>query len=345
MRMHAGPTTTLILTAALAAPAAAQPQETPSKPVERRVQQVHVIRDGPGGGEADVVFGGPDVAWFAMGAGPDAVLDDQVKDAPFTAEAVTESVQVLADGNRIVRQATTSLARDGQGRTRREQAARGWGASSGDAAATVVTISDPVSGERYVLNPANRTARALPRIHVRRAGEPEGNVFIERKDGEGTMDVRIRRLPAGEGDALPPLPPPPPGGAEGGPKWVEREAEVIALPGAPEMRWSSDDVQVEELGTRTIEGVEATGTRRTVTIAAGAIGNEQPIRIVSERWYSPELKTVVLSKRSDPRMGEHTYRLAHILKGEPDPSLFQVPPDYTVEKMPQPRVHIEKRVK
>jgi hypothetical protein len=53
---------------------------------------------------------------------------------------------------------------------------------------------------------------------------------------------------------------------------------------------------------------------------------------VNERWYSPELQTVVLSKNSDPRMGETTYRLTNISRGEPDPSLFQVPTDYTVKE-------------
>jgi len=52
-----------------------------------------------------------------------------------------------------------------------------------------------------------------------------------------------------------------------------------------------------------IEGVRADGTRTTITIPAGAMGNEQPILIVSERWYSPELQTVVMTKRNDPAYG------------------------------------------
>jgi hypothetical protein len=76
----------------------------------------------------------------------------------------------------------------------------------------------------------------------------------------------------------------------------------------------------------------AEGTRITLTIPAGKIGNERPIATVNERWYSQELQTVVLTKNSDPRMGETTYRLTNINRGEPDPSLFQVPADYTVEE-------------
>lgn len=120
---------------------------------------------------------------------------------------------------------------------------------------------------------------------------------------------------------------------------------MTATPGSGLVHRTSDNVQTEDLGSRDIEGVQATGTRRTVTIAAGVIGNEQPIQIVSERWYAPELKTVVLARRSDPRMGDHTYRLTNILRGEPDPSLFQVPSDYTVHVEPTRRLQIERRVR
>ncbi len=84
------------------------------------------------------------------------------------------------------------------------------------------------------------------------------------------------------------------------------------------------------LGTQTIEGVQATGTQSVLTIEAGAIGNDQAIRIVSEVWYSPDLKTVVLSKRTDPRFGETVYQLQQINRAEPDPTLFQVPANYTI---------------
>jgi hypothetical protein len=88
----------------------------------------------------------------------------------------------------------------------------------------------------------------------------------------------------------------------------------------------------EELGQQTIEGVPAVGTRSTTEIAAGAIGNEQPIKIVSEQWYSPELQVLVLTKHSDPRTGETTYRLTGIVRAEPARSLFDIPPDYTLQE-------------
>jgi hypothetical protein len=102
---------------------------------------------------------------------------------------------------------------------------------------------------------------------------------------------------------------------------------ALAVPGT---KISKADVKSESLGKQTIEGVEAEGTRSTATIAAGTIGNEMPISSVTERWYSAELQTVVMSKRSDPRFGETVYRLTNIQRGEQPASLFEVPPDYTV---------------
>src|SRR6202022_4547219 len=57
----------------------------------------------------------------------------------------------------------------------------------------------------------------------------------------------------------------------------------------------------ESLGPRDFDGVRAEGTRARPTIAAGFIGNEKPISLVSERWYSPDLHLVVMSSTSDPR--------------------------------------------
>ena len=89
---------------------------------------------------------------------------------------------------------------------------------------------------------------------------------------------------------------------------------------------SSEQVKHEDLGTQTIEGVSAQGKRETVTIPAGQIGNERPIEIVTETWFSPELHTMVLRKHSDPRLGDSTYRLTDIKRNEPDAALFQPPP-------------------
>jgi hypothetical protein len=89
-------------------------------------------------------------------------------------------------------------------------------------------------------------------------------------------------------------------------------------------------VTTTSLGTQTISGVAAEGTRTVRTIPAGQIGNEKPIELVTERWYSSELQTDVLIKRTDPRGGTSLFQLTNVVRSEPDAALFQVPSDYTV---------------
>jgi hypothetical protein len=84
----------------------------------------------------------------------------------------------------------------------------------------------------------------------------------------------------------------------------------------------------ESLGSQTMEGVVVNGVRSTRTVPAGQVGNDRPISIVTEVWTSTDLKTIVSSKRNDPRMGEQTFRLTNIVRAESDPSLFAVPSDF-----------------
>jgi hypothetical protein len=86
----------------------------------------------------------------------------------------------------------------------------------------------------------------------------------------------------------------------------------------------------ESLGRQTIEGVQAEGRRTTITIPAGQAGNELPIHIVNESWYSSDLQTTVLSKHSDPRSGETVTRLMNISRSEPSHLLFEAPADYKI---------------
>jgi len=86
----------------------------------------------------------------------------------------------------------------------------------------------------------------------------------------------------------------------------------------------------EKLANQTIEGVPVEGTRRTTTFPVGFDGNDRAIVATTETWMSPDLKVMILSKTSDPRIGEQTQKLTHISRSEPDPGLFQPPGDYTV---------------
>jgi hypothetical protein len=90
----------------------------------------------------------------------------------------------------------------------------------------------------------------------------------------------------------------------------------------------------ESLGTQTVNGVLAEGTRYTHTIPAGRMGNDKPLTIVREEWYSPDLQMIVQSKRTDPFVGETTYNVTKIQRNAPDASLFTVPSDYTVTTAP-----------
>ncbi|HEV2667578.1 MAG TPA: hypothetical protein VG324_21865 [Blastocatellia bacterium] len=114
---------------------------------------------------------------------------------------------------------------------------------------------------------------------------------------------------------------------------LKREIQILRS-GRPDI--TEGQKKTESLGAQTIEGVTAEGTRRTLTIPAGEIGNTLPIECVEETWYSPELQITVMSKFRDPRTGETTYRLTNLSRSEPDRSLFEVPPDYTFRegKMP-----------
>ena len=121
-----------------------------------------------------------------------------------------------------------------------------------------------------------------------------------------------------------------------------QEKPKIEVPNDPELKKKLDMLlqiktdaaqrKSESLGTQTIEGVTAEGTRATLTIPAGEIGNTLAIEIVDETWYSPELQITVMSIHRDPRSGVTTYRLTNLSRSEPDRSLFEVPADYTVKE-------------
>jgi hypothetical protein len=233
--------------------------------------------------------------------------------APYSAQAVTESTQTLGDGNRIVRKSTSTLYRDSEGRTRREQSFRAIGplAADGQPGQTIF-ISDPVTGVDYSLDTRTRTAhKMMPmRFKFEMKTPPPG----ERPDM--IWEKKIDRIQVEK--------------AEIDQKMASRGV-VMEWHGAPDT-----NAKKESLGKQLIEGVEAEGSRVTVTIPAGEIGNERPIEIVSERWFSPELKTVVMTRHSDPRFGETTYKLTNISRTEPDHSLFELPAGYTLKEETAP---------
>ena len=225
-----------------------------------------------------------------------------VKNAPYSAEAVTESTQVLSNGAKLNQKATALIFRDGEGRIRREQKSSPVGpfAASGETQ-RVIFISDPVAGIAYTLYPDSHTGfrTQLPPVEVINAADP---------------------------NAAPKPPPPAESGVkQTGPPPLQQE---VVRPGPG----GDDTSRIVSLGKREIEGFKADGERITITIPVNRIGNDWPIEIVEERWKSPELRTTLWSRTSDPRWGETTYQLINIRRGEPDRSLFIVPGDYVIKE-------------
>jgi hypothetical protein len=283
------------------------------------------------------IFQGPEGAPMPPPPGADFVFiatenvsGKVVKGAPYAAEAVTESVQTLADGNRIVNKFTSQVYRDSEGRTRREQTLKGLGVvGNGEEPLQTIFINDPVTGISYSLDTRSHIAHKSVPIRVQLMSKPgapgEGNRFEFRTaQGAGATSSVIVTGPAGQAGTRVA---PPPGAVEHFEMRTEGAAGF-----AIRTKTSPGNEVKEQLGKQLIEGVEAEGTRTTITIPAGEIGNERPIEIVNERWYSPELQLVVMSRHSDPRSGETTYKLTNINRIEPAKSLFEVPANFTVKE-------------
>lgn len=232
---------------------------------------------------------------------------ESVKGAPFCATVTTEHTQAFADGNRIRTSDDSSLCRDSEGRTRREATLNLLGTAPQASAPKLITIVDPVAGFRYVLDSESKTVHRIAigstakvsGMKARPGGAPEKGqpmMIYQRVGTTGPNMIVNDNLFFKKGGQVPDEPAP----------------------------------TTENLGDRTIDGIHATGTRITTTIPAGRMGNEQPILVTSERWYSPELKATIMTKHSDPWAGELKTHFTNVNASEPDSSLFSVPSDYQV---------------
>jgi hypothetical protein len=239
-----------------------------------------------------------------------AVMGKTVKGAPYSGTEINESTQVLGDGTRIHNESQTQVYRDSEGRVRRETP-------------TDITIFDPVGNASYVLNSKTQTARKLPLgMYVFNTAAGEGKVVqnftyrvtLDGKGGDGEPEAKF----LAETKAM--------------------AAELKAAHMGPQTLTVGVDKKVlthsagttEALGKRMIEGVNSDGSRVTTTIEAGAIGNDRAIQSVNERWFSQDLQTVMMTKHTDPRMGEESFRLVNVSRTEPPAYLFQIPASYQV---------------
>lgn len=247
--------------------------------------------------------------------GPSFPMGPAVTGAPYSGEEVNESVQILADGTRITRKNMgRRVWRDTQGRTRSERPlAMGPNPAATQNMPVIIEIVDPVAGFKYTLDTQRKVAHrqklpAMPGQGV--TFGPTGGVTAYR--GAMTLPPPQGATSGGGG-----------GGASGG--FITTASAPAQMD--PQLR---PKFSTEKIGTQTIDGMLAEGTRQTVTYPVGMMGNDREFTSASESWMSTELKIQILSKSTDPRSGESTFRIANLSRTPPDPLLFMAPADYTI---------------
>lgn len=249
---------------------------------------------------------------------------DESKGAAYSADSTTETTQVLQDGNRIKNTNKAKFARDSEGRTRRESTIQMLGPVGRTEEPIIsVFINDPVAKVQYTLDSRAKVAMKSKatgamnfRINAGPAQRIREEIVMERKMVEGSpQNVVVEHKIVGPAKSI----------------------ESFQMTQTINVR-ASGDVKSEDLGTRMIEGVNAKGTRMTMTIPAGEVGNERPIEVVTENWFSEALNAMVLTKHNDPRMGETVTRLENIKLGAPPKGLFEPPVDYKVEEVSNMRM-------
>jgi hypothetical protein len=268
-----------------------------------------------------------------------AVKGMTVKGAPYSGEEINETNQVLADGTRIHRETRATVYRDSEGRTRRETPEN-------------IIINDPVASVTYILNPKTMTGQKLTMSmtnysYVRQdkavaissgavaGGALGGTTVTMRMESDGGAPILTVN-----GETL-------------DPKQVQEllakakaEGDQVVVHGVPldpqaiaaEKGTMTQYMKIgkapsgESIGTQMIEGVNAEGRRSVNTIKAGAIGNDRDIQVTGESWYSRELQTMIMTKHSDPRTGDESFRLTNINRNEPGAYLFQLPAGYAINE-------------
>jgi hypothetical protein len=237
---------------------------------------------------------------------------------PFSGTEERHTSQTLGDGTVLESSETSILYRDNDGRTRTERTAQGR---------TIITIVDPIAHTSVRLDPSTKTATKMTTVAGFGGGAGGGL-----RGGLATTTADKAAYEAGVVAA-----------ARGG------NMPVATTAPSAEAKLALDDLQKkmaemqaqqetntrthsEDLGMMHQNGVQAQGSRSTLTIPVGQIGNNREIKVVNERWYSQELQMTVKSINSDPRFGTTTYDLRNISRSNPPLSFFQIPSDYTVQE-------------
>ena len=222
-----------------------------------------------------------------------------VKNAPFSADVITQYDRVLPNGNHIHRETHGKVFRDSQGRVRTETDLANVVAVGGSS--RHITIQDPL--QRVVIHLDLKTKTAM----VRHLGDPT-QPPIASKDSPAPSATGgfLRVAPA-------------PGQSSG-------TSTTIPLqhPGTA----SRPNVTTESLGTKPIEGVSATGTKTTRVVQTES---SEPIIAVTDSWFSRDLQMLILSDSDDGQSGHSVMKVVNIVRTEPSAQLFQIPVDYTIK--------------
>lgn len=228
--------------------------------------------------------------------------------SPLSAREVSRTTQTLSDGTQLDNTTTTLFYRDSQGRTRTEPV----GANAS------ITIVDPVAGVRIVLNPATKTATRMTASLASTAAWQKTEVAALAKQRAELLTtltpdhVKVRQIDS---------------------QIAAQEKLLAAQQGQMQtVVFGKPQPETVDLGFQNQNGVLAQGTRTTITIPQGTIGNNRDIHVVNERWFSKDLQMLVKSINSDPRFGTTTFDLTNVVQSA-DPSLFQIPAGYTVNDL------------
>ena len=218
-----------------------------------------------------------------------------VTNAPYAGTFTSSSTEKLQDGTVITHSSTRTAERDSLGRTREEVTMPARGTDG--KTHTMILIMDPVA----------RTVTQL---------RPDQKIAV------------VHALPA-----------PPQGAAAGwghrGPDGPSPDGPANGADGKSKGRHEDKNVVTADLGSKTIDGVVATGKRVTRTIPAGEMGNATAIVSTHEEWFATDLKIELSRSDVDPFRGTRTTAVSALTKAEPDAALFKVPSDYTVQQAPQ----------
>jgi len=257
-----------------------------------------------------------------------AAKPSNVRNAPFTADVITQYDRTLDNGAHIHRESRGKIFRDNQGRMRTES--RAPSVKPGSPNYDHITINDPVQQIIIYLNPKNKTATILRLSDVdpsapaesAKQSKPKGKNTIrvggQPGIGSGPTDtLGVPQVPGGQGSLPAAHPVQAPDGTTS-----KMDATIFA---------NTAGATIVPLGTKIVEGASATGTRTTRTINAGTMGNDKPIVCITDTWVSSDLKVTVLTETDDGQAGHSTMKLVNIVRSEPNASLFQVPADYTIK--------------